>query len=107
VSQWLIMAVMLTGVPLTLIEEVLLAGDASRSTGRPRLVPQRLLNEGPEVWSLLELRPFEIVGINAFEVFHQTSVDLGLVKEVKRHDSEYRLCRVSWANSTCPLWREN
>jgi hypothetical protein len=56
---------------------------------------ETLLDDGPEVGSLLELHPLQILGVETLKVLHKARVDLRLCESPVCEDSESSL--VKWS----------
>jgi hypothetical protein len=80
---------------LALVNKVFLAGDSGRSVGNTGHHAEALLDYGPEVGSLLELHPLQVLGVETLKVLHEARVDLRLCESPVREDGESSL--VKWS----------
>jgi hypothetical protein len=73
---------------LALVDQVLFAGNSSGSVRDTGHHAQGLVDDGPQVWLLLELHPLEVSRVNIVQIFHQASVEFRLSKEPVCDDSK-------------------
>ena len=64
---------------LASVDEILFTSDSGRAMGNTRHDAQSFMDNGPKIRTLLEICPFEILGVDTLEAGHETLVNLGFV----------------------------